>query len=191
MKKTKEEKTEELLEEYRELVKTKAHLYYVLGGDMEDIIQEGMIGLYKAIQSFDESRGASFRTFADLCITRQIISAIKSSSRKKHNPLNSALSFDRPLEPSAGYDKGELTLAETLAAGADSDPERIALLREMTELILAPDARILSKSEHEVLKLLLESKDYIEIAALLGKTPKQIDNAIQRIRKKLKKLILI
>lgn len=180
-----EARTEELLEKHRDLVKTKAHLYFMLGGDIEDIIQEGMIGLYKAIKSFDASKGASFRTFADICITRQMISAVKAATRKKNSPLNSALSFDIALSEG----EGGTTLSETLAAGTDSDPETLTLVHEMTELLLAPGAKILSKSEREVLSLLMEAKDYREIASELDKTPKQIDNAIQRIRGKIKKLL--
>lgn len=180
-----EARTEELLEKHRDLVKAKAHLYFMLGGDIEDIIQEGMIGLYKAIKSFDASKGASFRTFADICITRQMISAVKAATRKKNSPLNSALSFDIALSEG----EGGTTLSETLAAGTDSDPETLTLVHEMTELLLAPGAKILSKSEREVLSLLMEAKDYREIASELDKTPKQIDNAIQRIRGKIKKLL--
>lgn len=180
-----EARTEELLEKHRDLVKAKAHLYFMLGGDIEDIIQEGMIGLCKAIKSFDASKGASFRTFADICITRQMISAVKAATRKKNSPLNSALSFDIALSEG----EGGTTLSETLAAGTDSDPETLTLVHEMTELLLAPGAKILSKSEREVLSLLMEAKDYREIASELDKTPKQIDNAIQRIRGKIKKLL--
>jgi len=175
------DKTEALIEEYRDMVKAKAHLYFMLGGDIEDIIQEGMIGLYKAIQSFDESKGASFKTFADLCVSRQIISAIKASNRKKYAPLNTAVSFDKPISD----EEGAPTLGETLAAGSDTDPETIALLSEMTELLLSPDVKILSKMEQEVLGYLISGHDYQSIAKAMGKTPKQIDNSIQRIRAKL------
>ncbi len=172
---------EALIEEYRDMVKAKAHLYFMLGGDIEDIIQEGMIGLYKAIQSFDESKGASFKTFADLCVSRQIISAIKASNRKKFAPLNTAVSFDKPISD----EEGAPTLGETLAAGSDTDPETLALLSEMTELLLSPEAKILSKMEQEVLGYLIGGHDYKSIAKHMGKTPKQIDNSIQRIRAKL------
>ena len=181
----KETKTEELLEEYKDLVKSKASLYFMLGGEKEDIVQEGMIGLYKAIQSYDDTKGASFKTFAELCISRQIITAIKSSNRKKYVPLNTAVSFDKPVNEDADAQ----TLGETLAAGTDTDPETIALLNEMTELFLSPDAKILSASEREVLEALIQGEDYQSIAKKLGKSPKQIDNTIQRIRTKVKKFI--
>ncbi len=182
----KEAKTEELLEEYKDLVKAKAGLYFMLGADKEDIVQEGMIGLYKAIQNYDESKGTSFKTFADLCINRQIITAIKSSNRKKYSALNTAVSLDKPI----GGEEDAQTLGESLAAGADTDPETIALLNEMTELLLAPEAKILSNAEREVLELLLQGGDYQSIAKYLGKSPKQIDNTIQRIRAKLKKFFI-
>ncbi len=178
----KEAKTEQLLEEYRDLVKAKAHLYYMLGGDIEDIIQEGMIGLYKAIQSYDETKGASFKTFADICVNRQIITAIKTANRRKNVPLNTSVSFDRPVsdEPDA------LTLGETLAAGSDTDPETLALLEEISGLLLEKDSKFFSPLEYSVFSLMLEGKDYRTIAGELGKTPKSIDNAIQRIRLKLR-----
>ena len=182
----KEAKTEKLLEEYKELVKAKAGLYFMLGGDKEDIIQEGMIGLYKAIQSYDEGKGASFKTYADICINRQIISAIKAANRKKFTPLNTALSFDKPMDD----DPDSPSLAETLSAGTDTDPETIALLNEMTELLLSPDAKILSPFERTVIEAMLSGGDYQSIAKDLGKTPKQIDNTIQRIRTKLKKFFI-
>ena len=182
----KEAKTEELLEQYKDLVKAKAGLYFMLGGDKEDIVQEGMIGLYKAIQSYDESKGTSFKTFADLCINRQIITAIKSANRKKAQVLNNAVSLDKPV----GDDEDSVSLGESLTAGTDTDPETIAVLNEMTELLLAPEAKVLSKSEREVLELLIQGEDYQSIAKIIGKTPKQIDNTIQRIRVKLKKFFI-
>lgn len=177
----KEATIEELLETYKPLVKAKASLYFMLGSDKEDIIQEGMIGLYKAIESFDESKGASFKTYADLCINRQIITAIKGANRKKASPLNTALSFENLL---SGDD--ELTLGDSLAASSDTDPETLALYKEMLSLLLSPDAKTLSKLEREVLEALLAGKTYTEIAKDMGKSPKQIDNTIQRIRNKIK-----
>jgi len=173
---------EDILEEYREMVKAKAHMYFMLGGDMEDIIQEGMIGLYKAIQNFDESRGSSFRSFADLCVSRQILSAIKAANRKKYAALNTAVSLDKPISD----EEGAPTLGETLAAGSDTDPETIAILSEMTEVLISPDSKLLSEMERKVLELLIQGCDYRCIAEILEKSPKQIDNSIQRIRAKLK-----
>lgn len=173
---------EQILEEYRDMVKAKAHLYYMLGGDIEDIIQEGMIGLYKAIQNYDESKGASFKTFADLCVSHQIITAIKNSNRKKFAPLNTSISLDKPVSD----EEGAPSLGESLAAGTDSDPEVMALLTEMSELLVSPDSKILSDMEREVLAYLLNGFDYLTIADKMEKSPKQIDNAMQRIRSKLK-----
>ena len=180
-----EEKLEELLNEYRDMVKAKAHLYYMFGGDIEDIIQEGMIGLYKAIQTYDDSKGASLKTFADLCVSRQIISAIKAANRQKNAPLNSSVSFDYKVS-SAPDAK---TLGETLKAGSDANPETAIVFGELTELILAGDSKLLSPMEREVFSYMLQGKDYREIAGLMGKSPKSIDNAIQRIRTKLRKFI--
>ncbi len=176
-------RTEELLEEYKYLVRDKARLYFMLGGDMEDLIQEGMIGLYKAIQSYDAGKGASFKTFADICINRQIINAIKNADTKKHSPLNNAESIDSPLGRGEEY----FSLGDTIAAGSDTDPETLMLLSEMTELILSPKSKLLSANEREVFIRLLQGKDYKSIAKELGKTPKQTDNSIQRIRGKLKR----
>lgn len=181
----KEAKTEELLEEYKDLVKAKANLYFMLGADKEDIVQEGMIGLYKAIKSFDDEKGSSFKTYAELCINRQIVSAIVAANRKKYAPLNTAVSLDRPV----GDDENSLSLGETLVASNSFDPENSVLAEEMVELIMSPDAKILSKSEREVLALLIDGNNYQEIAKLLGKSPKQIDNTIQRIRTKLRKFL--
>ncbi len=182
----KETKTEELLEEYKDLVKAKAGLYFMLGADKEDIVQEGMIGLYKAIQNYDDSKDASFKTFADLCISRQIITAIKAANRKKYSPLNKAVSLDKNVSD----DSNSPTLGESLVSGSDTNPETIAILNEMVELLLAPDAKILSEFERKVLSLLINGEDYQSIAKSLGKTPKQIDNTIQRIRAKLKKFFI-
>lgn len=179
----KEAKTEELLEEYKDLVKAKASLYFMLGADKEDIVQEGMIGLYKAIQNFDGSKGASFKSFAELCITRQIVSAIVAANRKKYAPLNTAVSLDKPV----GDDENSLSLGETLVSDANGDPANSVLAEEMIELILSPGAKILSEFERKVLLQLLDGNNYQEIAKALGKSPKQIDNTIQRIRTKLRK----
>lgn len=176
---------EEVLEKYKDLVRAKAGLYFMLGAEKEDLIQEGMIGLVKAYNTYDPSRGASFKTFAELCITRQMISAVKAAGRLKNAPLNSAASLDAP----ASDEENAPPLGEILAAGSDSDPESRLLFRELMELLRSPDNDYFSPLEQQVLKLLLDGHRYKEIAALLGKTPKQADNAIQRIRLKIKALL--
>jgi len=177
-----EAKFEELLTEYREMVKAKAHLYYMFGGDIEDIIQEGMIGLYKAIQSYDETKGATFATYADRLVDRQIQTALKNASRKKNVPLNSSVSFSVPM----GDTPNSKTLGETVAAGSDSDPEMRLVIEELPRIIMAEDSKILSKMERQVFSYMLEGKDYKSIAEIMGKSPKSIDNCIQRIRSKIK-----
>lgn len=176
---------EEILEEYKDLVRAKAGLYFMLGAEKEDLIQEGMIGLVKAYNSYDPDRGASFKTFAELCITRQMISAVKAAGRQKNGPLNNALSLDGP----AGEEENAAPLSEILAAGSDSDPESRVLFRELMDLLQNPDNGYFSPLEQQVLKLLLEGRKYKEIAEILGKTPKQADNAIQRIRNKIQALL--
>jgi len=177
-----EAKLEELLTEYRDMVKAKAHLYYMFGGDIEDIIQEGMIGLYKAIQSYDETKGAIFATYADRLVDRQIQTALKYASRQKNMPLNSSVSFSVPM----GDKKNSRTLGDTVAAGSDTDPETRLVIEELQQLLLAEDSKILSKMERQVFSYMLDGKDYKTIADIMGKSPKSIDNCIQRIRSKIK-----
>lgn len=171
-----------LIQEYKELVKSKAHLYFMLGADRDDIVQEGMIGIFKAIKNYDIEKGASFKTFADLCVNRQIITAIKSAGRQKHSPLNSSLSLDKPVS------EGEYsqTLGETLAAGIDTDPEAVYLMGEMAELLLTTKDNFLSIFERVVLQDMMNGKTYRDIAKEQGKSEKSVDNAIQRIRRKLR-----
>lgn len=176
-----EQEKEQLLDEYKDLVKSKARLYFMLGADKEDVVQEGMIGLFKAIESYSEDRGCSFRTYVDICVNRQIISAIKTASRNKHQVLNGAISLETPVS-----DDENITLGETLAAGSDADPETIAVVNELSELILSENNRLLSTFERQVARGLMEGKDYREIARKLGKSPKSIDNTIQRVRNKLR-----
>lgn len=174
--------TEYMLKKYYPLVKKSIRTLYLIGADTEDLSQEGMIGLFKAIQSFQPNNNASFYTFAKLCIDRQIYSAIKASNRKKHNPLNSYISFYSRIN------EDEMELIDNLEAGLDSNPEQIILDRENTTNIEAILEKHLSKMEKQVLTLYLEGKSYSDIASELGKTSKSIDNAIQRIRDKVKKM---
>ena len=180
-----EKDIEVVLEEYKEVVRAKAGLYFMLGAEKDDLIQEGMIGLVKAYNTYDASKGASFSTFAELCIKRQLINAVKASARKKNAPLNLSVSFDTPV----GTEEDSPTIGEVLAAGYDSDPEDQVIFKELMELLVDPEKSFFSVLEQSVLELLLQGKNYIEIADILGKTPKQIDNAIQRIRKKIKSLL--
>lgn len=174
--------TEYMLKKYYPLVKKSIRTLYLIGADTEDLSQEGMIGLFKAIQSYQSSNNASFYTFAKLCIDRQIYSAIKASNRKKHSPLNSYVSFYSKIN------EDEMELIDNLEAGIDSNPEQIILDRENTMNIEEILDEHLSKLEKQVLALYLEGKSYSDIATELGKASKSIDNAIQRIRDKVKKM---
>lgn len=176
--------TEYLLKKYSPLVKKSIRTLYLIGADTEDLSQEGMIGLFKAIQNYHSNNSASFYTFAKLCIDRQIYSAIKASKRKKHSPLNTYISFYSKTNTE------DTKLIDNLEAGSNSNPEHIILDRESTIHIENLLKEHLSKLEKEVLPLYLEGMPYSEIAALLGKSSKSIDNAIQRIREKVKRLYL-
>jgi RNA polymerase sporulation-specific sigma factor len=170
-----------LIWKYKELVKSRAHLYFIAGADRDDIIQEGMIGIFKAIRDYNDEKLASFRTFAEICITRQIITAIKRATRLKHGPLNSYISLSKPVSEEDPYK----TLSETLASNKDSDPESLLLLKEEMDYIETNGADIFSDLEWRVWTEYLQGKTYTQIAKETKKTPKSIDNAIQRIKKKL------
>jgi len=173
---------EYMLKKYSPLVKKSIRTLYLIGADTEDLSQEGMIGLFKAIQGYQTNNTASFYTFAKLCIDRQIYSAIKASNRKKHSPLNSYISFYSKMN------EDEIELIDNLEASMNSNPEQIILDRENTMSIEVILDEHLSNMEKQVLALYLDGKSYSDIAAKLGKTTKSIDNAIQRIRDKVKKL---
>lgn len=177
-----EDATEYLLKKYAPLVKKSIRTLYIIGADTEDLSQEGMIGLFKAIQNYQPDSSASFFTFAKLCIDRQIYSAIKASKRKKHSPLNSYISFYSYIN------EDEVELIDNLEAGNNSNPEHIILDRENTSRITELLDEHLSKMEKEVLPLYLDGQSYSDIALSLNKPVKSIDNAIQRIREKVKKL---
>jgi RNA polymerase sporulation-specific sigma factor len=172
----------ELLTKYRAFARVKARSYFLVGADREDIVQEGMIGLYKAIRDFNPELETSFRGFAELCVTRQIITAIKTATRQKHGPLNNYVSFDRPL---AGEDDGERTLGDVLPAAAISDPADLVISAERIRALQAHFDEVLSDLETEVLRLYVEGKSYQEIAERLQRHVKSIDNALQRIKRKL------
>ncbi len=168
-----------LIDKYRNLVKRETREVYMIGADSEDLVQEGMIGLFKAIRDYTPDRNASFFTFAVICIKRQIYTAVTSSNRKKNAPLNNYISFYADDED--GYSK----IIDSLVAEDESDPERTVILKERMGGLLERIDTALSAFEREVLKLYLDGWSYTEIAGKLSKPEKSIDNAIQRIRKKL------
>ncbi|MCW2776277.1 MAG: polymerase sigma-H factor [Frankiales bacterium] len=173
----------QLLTKYRAFARVKARSYFLVGADREDIVQEGMIGLYKAIRDFNPELQTSFRAFAELCVTRQIITAIKTATRQKHGPLNNYVSFHRPL--SGEDDGGERTLADVLPTVAISDPAELVISAERIRALQLHFDEVLSDLETEVLRLYVEGKSYQEIAERLQRHVKTIDNALQRIKKKL------
>lgn len=174
---------EYLINKYRNFVRAKARSYFLIGADREDIIQEGMIGFYKAIRDFRNDKLSSFRAFAELCITRQIITAIKTATRQKHIPLNSYISLNKPI-----YDEdSDRTLMDVLSGGKISDPEELVISREEFADIEKKMEEILSDLEWRVLMSYLDGKSYQEIAADLGRHVKSIDNALQRVKRKLEK----
>jgi len=180
-KKGNQDAEEFLIRKYKDLVKGKANLYYIVGADREDLMQEGMIGIFKAIKSFDANRQASFYTFVNLCINRQIITAIRTAGRLKHLPLNNSLSFSNPVN---GEDS-ENTLGELIRSDSGSDPEAMLLLKETLQVIEGKNQKILSELEVKVMAEYMHGKSYVEIGEIIGKTPKSVDNAVQRIRKKM------
>ncbi len=176
-----------LLNKYRNFVKAKAKSYFLIGADREDIIQEGMIGLYKAIRDFKGDKLSSFRAFAELCITRQIITAIKTATRQKHIPLNSYVSLNKPI-----YDEdSDRTLLDILSGNKITDPEELMINREEYNDIEFKMGEILSELELKVLTLYLEGKSYLEIAEELNRHVKSIDNALQRVKRKLERYLEI
>ena len=172
-----------LIEKYKSLVKNKAKTYYIAGADNEDVVQEGMIGIFKAIRSYDANKEAAFKTYADICINNQILSAIKKANRRKHQPLNESIpltvervdsEWGETNTEEAGFVKGTM----------ESNPEAVALLREIAEVLQAQNSGLFCNFERQVWAERLKGYAYTEIAAHLGKSPKSIDNAMQRIRKK-------
>jgi RNA polymerase sporulation-specific sigma factor len=171
--------TEYLLSKYRGLVEGKARIYYLAGGEHEDVVQEGMIGLFKAIRDFSDLGRSAFRSFAELCVTRQIITAVKSATRQKHQVFNQALSLDSPGAP----EDGDLALG--LSDPRDPDPEEAALARRFCRELLGRGQSLLSDYEAQVLAAYLQGMSYQGMARRLGCRVKQIDNALQRSKKKL------
>ncbi len=172
-----------LITKYRFFVKVKARSYFLIGADKEDIIQEGMIGLYKSIRDFRGDKLASFRAFAELCITRQIITAIKTATRQKHIPLNSYISLDKPI-----YDEeSERTLMDVIISPLTDNPEHLMINREEYSRLEGKMSEVLSELEQQVLALYLEVRSYNEISELLNRHVKSIDNALQRVKRKLER----
>ena len=174
-----------IFERYKYLVRKKAKAMYIAGGDNDDLIQEGMIGLYKAVRDYNEDRQASFATFAGMCINRHMMSAVTASNRKKNIPLNSYVSFDAPAD---GDEQSGTKLVEVLKPDNEQNPEYMFIDREHTRLLEDKIVSALSGYEKKVLDMYLEGKDYIEIAKELNKQPKSVDNAIQRIRIKVARI---
>jgi RNA polymerase sporulation-specific sigma factor len=174
---------EYIINKYKSFVRAKARTYFLIGADREDIIQEGMIGLYKAIRDYKQDKLSSFRAFAELCITRQIITAIKTATRQKHMPLNSYVSLNKPVFD----DETDRTLLDIISEDRVSDPEEMMINREEYSGIEAKMSELLSGLEWEVLTLYLEGKSYQDIAEELDRHVKSIDNALQRVKRKLEK----
>lgn len=175
----------EIISRYKKLIKIKSRTYFLVGGENEDLIQEGMIGLLKAMRDFDTKKGASFSTFADLCVNRQMITAIRRANSKKYQPLNLAYS----LNNFALNEKDEEVEYIELLESKDKTPEEIIISSENTENIYNLIESELSKLEKDVIKEFLQGKSYQEIGEKLNKSEKAIDNALQRVRNKLQKKI--
>ena len=174
-----------LINKYHNFVRAKARSYFLIGAEREDIIQEGMIGLYKAIRDFRNDKLSSFRAFAELCVTRQIITAIKTATRQKHIPLNSYVSLNKPI-----YDEdSDRTLLDVLSGSKISDPEELVISREEFIDIEEKMGEILSDLEWKVLMSYLDGKSYQEIAVELTRHVKSIDNALQRVKRKLERYL--
>ena len=179
------EALEYLIKKYKNFVRAKARTYFLIGADKEDIIQEGMIGLFKAIRDYKSDKLSSFRAFAELCITRQIITAIKTATRQKHIPLNSYISLNKPI-----YDEeSDRTLLDVISCTRISDPEDLMIAREELTNIEAKIGEILSELEWTVLMSYLQGKSYQEMSADLDRHVKSIDNALQRVKRKLEKYL--
>ena len=176
-----DEEAERLLyERYKQLVRSRAHSYFLIGADHEDLVQEGMLGLYKAVCEYDENKAASFKSFAELCVTRRILSAIKRATRKKHGPLNNYVSLNRPE-----MTDGDLTLLDTVRSLTVADPEDVVIGRESFERMVQYLEKTLSPMERRVLSLYLDGFSYPQIAAHINRPLKSVDNAMQRVKRKL------
>lgn len=174
-----------LINKYKNFVRAKSRSYFLIGGDHEDIVQEGMIGLYKAIRDFQVDKLSSFRAFAELCITRQIITAIKTATRQKHIPLNSYVSLDKPI-----YDEdSDRTLMDVLCSTGSNNPEQLLINQEEFADIELKMGEMLSSLEREVLMQYLDGRSYQEMSEDLKRHVKSIDNALQRVKRKLERYV--
>lgn len=183
--------TDYIMDKYKNLVKSKAKSMYILGADSEDLIQEGMIGLFKAVRDYDSGRDASFFTFADLCISRQMYTAVQASGRQKHAPLNTYISLYSHVAAKDGGESGEAELVNTLSSRAELNPEEMVIDRENVENLERTIERELSSFEKQVLDLYLTGMSYVQIAKVLGRDEKSTDNALQRIKGKLRRAIRV
>ncbi len=174
-----------LYERYKQTVRSRARTYFLIGADHEDLVQEGMLGLYKAVCEYDPTREASFHSFAELCITRQILTAIKTASRKKHTPLNTYVSLNRP----ASNDDSDRTLLDMVQNLRVTDPEEQLIGRENLEHLTQYIDGALSPMEKKVLSLYLSGMSYQQIAASMQRSLKSIDNALQRVKRKLERYL--
>lgn len=176
-----------LIHKYRNFVRAKARTYFLIGADREDIVQEGMIGLYKAIRDYKGEKLSSFKAFAELCITRQIITAVKTATRQKHIPLNSYISLDKPI-----YDEeSDRTLLDVIAGSKVGDPQELLVNQEKYGDMEHKMAELLSGLERQVLALYLDGRSYQEISLELNRHVKSIDNALQRVKRKLERYLEI
>lgn len=171
-----------LVEKYKNLVRMRARTYFLVGADNDDLIQEGMIGLYKAIRDYNPDKGVVFMVFASLCINRQIITAVTAYNRQKNAPLNTYISLDTPVTDEQGEDA---ILSDVIASEDERNPEELFIAKEQSGQMIAKVFESLSKMERQVLELYIEGMSYAEIASSLNKTTKAVDNAIQRIRNKI------
>ncbi|MBD5495687.1 MAG: RNA polymerase sporulation sigma factor SigH [Lachnospiraceae bacterium] len=178
-----------IMNKYKNLVRSKAKSMYILGADGDDLIQEGMIGLFKAIRDFDSGRDASFFTFADLCISRQMYTAVQASRRQKHIPLNTYISLYATASKDDDRNEEDMALVNILALKSDQSPEEMVIDKENVEQLEKTIEKELSVLEKQVLDLYLTGMSYTQIAKVLGRDEKSTDNALQRIKNKLKKAL--
>lgn len=172
-----------LIQRYKNLVKGKSRAYFLMGADKEDIVQEGMIGLFKAIRDYRPDKAASFKSFAEMCVKRQIITAIKTAARQKHMPLNSYVSLNKPVFD----EESDRTMYDMMTNSKELNPEHLLIKREELKMLETKMDEVLSDLEWEVLNAYLDGKTYSEIALEMNKHVKSVDNALQRVKKKLEK----
>ncbi len=175
-----------ICEKYKNLVRSKAKSMHILGGDNEDLIQEGMLGLFKAVRDYDCGRDASFLTFAELCVSRQLYTAVQASQRKKHLPLNTYVSL---YTDTSGQDGKQSELLESLTRQTQQSPEELFLDKERVAYLEGAIDRELSTFEKQVLDLYMTGMSYVEIARVLGRDEKSTDNALQRLKSKIRKML--